>query len=40
MFDISIFNLDAGSYLRMTQENALAKVEKENRDQKRHALVP
>ena len=29
MFDIRIVNLDAGSYLRMTPENALAKAEKE-----------
>ena len=32
MFDIRIFNLDAGSYLRMTQEKALAKAEKEKKD--------
>ena len=32
MFDILIFNLDAGSYLRMTLENALAKAEKEKKD--------
>ena len=32
MFDIQIFNLDAVSYLRMTLEKALAKVEKENND--------
>ena len=32
MFDIRIFNLDAGSYLRMTPEKALAKVEKEKND--------
>ena len=32
MFDIRIVNLDAGSYLRMTPEKALAKVEKENKD--------
>ena len=31
MFDIRIFNLDAGSYLRMTPEKALAKAEKENK---------
>ena len=29
MFDIRIVNLDAGSYLRMTPEKALAKTEKE-----------
>ena len=28
MFDIRIVNLDAGSYLRTTQENALEKSEK------------
>ena len=32
MFDIIIVNLDAGSYLRMTPENALAKLEKEKKD--------
>ena len=32
MFDIRIFNLDAGSYLRMTPEKALAKTEKEKKD--------
>ena len=32
MLDSRIFNLDAGSYLRMTLEKALAKVEKENKD--------
>ena len=32
MFDIRIFNLDAGSYLRMTPGKALAKAEKENKD--------
>ena len=32
MFDIQIVNLDAGSYLRMTPEKALAKAEKENKD--------
>ena len=32
MFDIIIFNLNAGSYLRMTPEKALAKAEKENKD--------
>ena len=29
MFDIIIVNLNAGSYLRMTPEKALAKLEKE-----------
>ena len=32
MFDIRIVNLDAGSYLRMTPEKALAKTEKEKKD--------
>ena len=32
MFDIRIFNLDAGSYLHMTPENDLTKAEKEKRD--------
>ena len=32
MFDIRIVNIDAGSYLRMTPEKALAKEEKENKD--------
>ena len=32
MFDIRIFNLDASSYLRMTQEKALTKAEKEKKD--------
>ena len=32
MFDIRIVNSDAGSYLRMTPEKDLAKVEKENKD--------
>ena len=32
MFDIRIFNLDAGSYLRMTQEKALTKAEKEKKE--------
>ena len=32
MFDIRIFNLDTGSYLRMTPEKALAKAEKEKKD--------
>ena len=31
MFDIRIVNLDAGSYLRMTPEKALAKAERENK---------
>ena len=32
MFDIRIANLDAGSYLGMTPEKALAKAEKEKKD--------
>ena len=32
MFDIIIVNLDAGSYLRMTPEKALAKTKKEKKD--------
>ena len=32
MFDMRIFNLDCGSYLRMTLEEALAKREKEKKD--------
>ena len=32
MFDIRIVNLDAGSYLRMPPETALAKAEKEKKD--------
>ena len=32
MSDIRIVNLDAGSYLRMTPEKALAKAEKEKKD--------
>ena len=32
MFDIRIFNLDAGSYLRMTSEKDLVKAEKEKKD--------
>ena len=32
MFDIRIVNLDAGSYLRMAPEKALAKAEKEKKD--------
>ena len=32
MFDIIIFNLGAGSYLRMTPEKSLAKAEKEKKD--------
>ena len=32
MFDIRIVNLDAGSYLHMTPEKALAKTEKEKKD--------
>ena len=31
MFDIQIFNLNAGSYLRMTPEKVLAKAEKEKK---------
>ena len=31
MFDIQTFNLDAGSYLRMMPEKALAKAEKEKK---------
>ena len=31
MFDIRIFNLDAGSYLRMGPEKALAKADKEKK---------
>ena len=37
MFDIQIFNLDAGSYLCMTPEKALAKAEKEKKDLYLHA---
>ena len=32
MFNIQIVNLDAGSYLHMTPEKALAKAEKEKKD--------
>ena len=32
MFDIRIFNLDVGSYLRMTPEKALAKAVKKKKD--------
>ena len=32
IFDIRIVNLDAGSYLRMTPEKNLAKVEKKKKD--------
>ena len=32
MFDIRIVNFDAGSYLRMIQEKALAKTEKKKKD--------
>ena len=32
MSDIRIINLDAGSYLLMTPEKALAKAEKEDKD--------
>ena len=31
MFDVRIFNLDAGSYLRMMPEKAFAKAEKEKK---------
>ena len=31
MFDIQIFNLNAGSYLRMTPEEDIAKAEKEKK---------
>ena len=47
MFDIRIVNLDAGSYLRMTPEKTLVKVEKENKDlhlqtclEQRRAVTP
>ena len=39
MFDIRIVNLDAGSYLRMTPEKALAKAEKEKKDLYLHACM-
>ena len=39
MFDIQIFNLDAGSYLCMTPEKALAKAEKEKKDLYLHACL-
>ena len=32
MFDVIIVNLNAGSYLRMTPEKALAKAEKKKKD--------
>ena len=32
MFDMRIVNLDAGSYLRMTPEKALAKADKGKKD--------
>ena len=32
MFDIRIVNLDAGPYLSMTPENAIAKPEQEKKD--------
>ena len=32
MFGVRIVNLDAGSYLRMTLEKALAKLEKEKKN--------
>ena len=47
MFDIRIFNLDAGSYLCMTQEKDLAKADKEKKDlylqaclERRRTLTP
>ena len=39
MFNIRIVNLDAGSYLRMTPEKALAKAERENKDFYLQALL-
>ena len=39
MFNIRIFNLDAGSYLCMTPEKALAKAEKEKKDFYLQALL-
>ena len=32
MFDIRIFNVDPGSYLRMIPEKSIAKAEKEKKD--------
>ena len=47
MFEIRIVNIDAGSYLRMTQEKAFAKAEKEKKDlylqacqERRRTLTP
>ena len=40
MFDIRIVNLNAGSYLRMTPEKALAKAEKEKKDLYLQACLP
>ena len=37
MFDIQIFNLDAGSYLHMTPEKAIAKEEKPMAERKLRA---
>ena len=39
MFDIRIVNLDAGSYVRMTPEKALAKAEKEKKDLYLHSSL-
>ena len=39
MFDIRIVNLDAGSYLRMTPEKALAKAKKQKKDLYLHACL-
>ena len=39
MINIRIVNLDAGSYLRITQEKALAKAEKEKKDLYLHACL-
>ena len=46
MFDIQIFNLDAGSYLHMTPKKALAKAEREKKLylqsclERRHTFTP
>ena len=47
MFDIRIANLNAGSYLHMTLEKALAKAKKEKKDfylqaclERRHIFTP
>ena len=32
MFDVQIVNLEAESYMHMTPEKALAKVDKDNKD--------